>query len=131
MSYLDNLENTLKNLESRNERDPLTNERREADRAGALAAAPWADRLKSGAFTTNLMDAAAVIGHKLRAKVYMAWLGNTLRFELRQSKLELRPTAEGVLAVFMEGDIEIKSRKVDLESNPDALIEEWIGQSAS
>ncbi|HJY06545.1 MAG TPA: hypothetical protein VJ323_09515 [Bryobacteraceae bacterium] len=131
MSYLDNLENTLKNLESRNERDPLTNERREADRAGALAAAPWADRLKSGAFTTNLMDAAAVIGHKLRAKVYMAWLGNTLRFELRQSKLELRPTAEGVLAVFMEGNIEIKSRKVDLESNPDALIEEWIGQSAS
>jgi hypothetical protein len=131
MSYLDNLENTLKNLESRNEPDPLTNERREADRAGALAAAPWADRLKSGAFTTNLMDAAAVIGHKLRAKVYMAWLGNTLRFELRQSKLELRPTAEGVLAVFMEGNIEIKSRKVDLESNPDALIEEWIGQSAS
>jgi len=131
MSYLDNLENTLKNLESRNEPDPLTNERREADRAGALAAAPWVDRLKSGAFTTNLMDAAAVIGHKLRAKVYMAWLGNTLRFELRQSKLELRPTAEGVLAVFMEGNIEIKSRKVDLESNPDALIEEWIGQSAS
>ena len=131
MSYLDNLENTLKNLESRNEPDPLTNERREAERAGALAAAPWADRLKSGAFTTNLMDAAAVIGHKLRAKVYMAWLGNTLRFELRQSKLELRPTAEGVLAVFMEGNIEIKSRKVDLESNPDALIEEWIGQSAS
>ena len=131
MSYLDNLENTLKNLESRNERDPLTNERREADRAGALAAAPWADRLKSGAFTTNLMDAAAVIGHKLRAKVYMAWLGNTLRFELRQSKLELRPTAEGVLAVFMEGNNEIKSHKVDLEGNPDTLIEEWIGQSAS
>jgi len=131
MSYLDNLENTLKNLESRNEPDPLTNERREADRAGALAAAPWADRLKSGAFTTNLMDAAAVIGHKLRAKVYMAWLGNTLRFELRQSKLELRPTAEGVLAVFMEGNNEIKSHKVDLEGNPDTLIEEWIGQGVS
>jgi len=131
MSYLDNLENTLKNLESRNEPDPLTNERREAERAGALAAAPWADRLKSGAFTTNLMDAAAVIGHKLRAKVYMAWLGNTLRFELRQSKLELRPTAEGVLAVFMEGNNEIKSHKVDLEGNPDTLIEEWIGQGLS
>lgn len=131
MSYLDNLENTLKNLESRNEPDPLTNERREAERANALAAAPWADRLKSGAFTTNLMDAAAVMGHKLRAKVYMAWLGNTLRFELRQSKLELRPTAEGVLAVFMEGNNEIKSSKVDLKGNPDALIEEWIGQGAS
>jgi hypothetical protein len=130
MSYLDNLENTLKSLESRDERDPLIDERRETERAGALAAAPWADRLKSSAFTRNLMEAAAMLGHKLRAKIYMAWLGSALRFDLRQRRLELRPTAEGVVAVFMEGNNEIKSRKVDLESSPDALLEEWVGQIA-
>lgn len=76
------------------------------------------------------MDAAAMLGHKLRAKIYMAWLGSALRFDLRQRRLELRPTAEGVVAVFMEGNNEIKSRKVDLESSPDALLEEWVGQIA-
>lgn len=130
MSYSDNLENTLTSLESRDERDPLINERRETERVGALAAAPWADRLKNSEFTRNLMDAAAVMGHKLRAKIYMAWLGSSLRFELRQRRLELRPTAEGIVAVFMEGNNEIRSREVDLDSSPDALLDEWVGQIA-
>jgi hypothetical protein len=130
MSYLDNLENTLKSLESRDERDPLIEERRKSERDGALAAAPWADRLKNSEFTRNLMDAAAVMGHKLRAKIYMAWLGSSLRFELRQRRLELRPTAEGIVAVFMEGNNAITSREVDLDSSPDALLDEWVGQIA-
>lgn len=130
MSYLDNLENTLKSLESRDERDPLIEERRKSERDGALAAAPWADRLKNSEFTRNLMDAAAVMGHKLRTKIYMAWLGSSLRFELRQRRLELRPTAEGIVAVFMEGNNAITSREVDLDSSPDALLDEWVGQIA-
>jgi hypothetical protein len=130
MSYLDNLENTLKSLESRDERDPLIDERRKSERDGALAAAPWADRLKNSEFTRNLMDAAAVMGHKLRTKIYMAWLGSSLRFELRQRRLELRPTAEGIVAVFMEGNNAITSREVDLDSSPDALLDEWVGQIA-
>jgi hypothetical protein len=117
-------------LESKDERSPLTHERREAERADALAAAPWADRLKDSAFTRDLMDASAVLGHKLRSKIYMAWLGSTLRFDLRQHLLELRPTSEGIVAVFMEGNNEIKSRKIDLESSPEALLEEWVGQAA-
>lgn len=132
MSYLDNLENTLKSMESRDEHDPLVNQRRrEAERADALAAAPWADRLRNSTFTSNLMDAAAIMGHKLRAKIYMAWLGNTLRFELRQRKLELRPTPDGVVSVFMEGNNELKSRRVDLDGSPDALLNEWVGETAS
>ena len=47
MSFLDNLENSLKSLESREERDPGERKRRESDRARALAAGPWADRLKT------------------------------------------------------------------------------------
>ena len=130
MSYLDNLENTLKSLESRDERDPLIDERRKSERDGALAAAPWADRLKNSEFTRNLMDAAALMGHKLRAKIYMAWLGSSLRFELKQRRLELRPTSEGIVAVFMEGNNAITSREVDLDSSPDALLDEWVGQIA-
>ena len=56
--------------------------------------------------------------------------GSSLRFELRQRRLELRPTAEGIVAVFMEGNNAITSREVDLDSSPDALLDEWVGQIA-
>ena len=46
MSFLDNLENNLKALESRDEGGLDESRRRERDRGAPLAAAPWAERLK-------------------------------------------------------------------------------------
>lgn len=126
MGFLDNLEDNLKSLERQEERDTSAHERRQAERADALAIAPWAEKLKTSAFTKDLMNKAAEAGHRIRTKVYMTWLGTTLRFEARGKKLELRPGADGVRAVFLEGLDEIKSRPVDLSSNPAELVREWL-----
>ena len=59
MSFLDNLENDLKALENREERDPEKIKReqaqREADRAAALLRAPHAEALKTSPFTSDLL----------------------------------------------------------------------------
>ena len=70
MSFSDSLENDLKNLESRDERDPAEAGRaqleRNSQRANALASAPHAEKLKSGKFTAGLLSSATRIGHGLR-----------------------------------------------------------------
>jgi|SRR5690242_4896000 len=127
MGFLDNLENDLKNLERQDERDTSAHERRQAERAEALAVAPWAEKLKTSPYTNDLMNKAAEAGHHIRTKVYMTWLGTTLRLEARGEKLELRPTADGIRAVFLKGMDETKSRAVDLSGDAGELVREWLG----
>ena len=128
MSFLDNLENNLKALESREERGSTEPPgRREAERQRALAAAPYAERLRSGPYTAGLLGAAARAGHARRTKVHLAWLDTTLRLEARDRKLELRPTPAGVVAVFLEEDREVRTLPVDLDGDPEALVREWLG----
>src|SRR5208337_986981 len=105
MSFLDNLENNLKSLESQEEgKDAAERLQRARDsaRASAQAAAPWAEELKKGPFTAELLKQAARIGFSMRTKVHVAWLGTTLRLEARERRLELRPTANGVVAAYLE-----------------------------
>src|SRR5258708_27615797 len=106
VSFLDNLENNLKALESRSERDPEALAReaaaREAARSAALQIAPHAEALRNGSFKDGLLTACGSIGHRKRILVRPAWVGSTLRLEAGARRLELRPTAEGVLAVFFE-----------------------------
>jgi hypothetical protein len=127
MGFLDNLENSLKSLESQEERDPARHERREQDRALTLAAAPWAEKLRDSEYTKKLFDEAAVEGHRLRTKIYMAWLDNTLRLEAKGRKLELRPTPEGILAAYIEPDGETIVEPLDLQTEPQALLKRWLG----
>lgn len=126
MSFLDSLENNLKALESREERDPREGERRQEERQRALAEAPWAEKLKGSAFTETLLLKATQAGHRLRAKVYIAWLGNTLRLEMKERKLDLRPTAGGVVAVFSTNGVEEPPQPVHLDADPGALLDAWL-----
>lgn len=132
MSFLDNLENSLKSLEGTGERaggeDRVRS--REAERSAALAAAPHAERLKSGPFTSRLLERAAVAGHSARTKIYVSWLGTTLRLEARGRRLELRPTAEGVVAVVLEGVAEVSTQPVDLDGSPDQLVHDLLERAA-
>src|SRR3954468_735070 len=64
MSFLDNLENSLKNLESREERDPNAAHRRSEERARTMAVAPWAAQLKNSQFTKVLLEKAAQTGYR-------------------------------------------------------------------
>ena len=127
MGFLDNIENSLKSLEEREERDPAEYERREQKRNFTLAAAPWAAKLKAAPFTQALFEHATVAGHRLRTKVYMSWFEDTLALQARDRKLELRPTPDGIIAAFIEADREEHIQPLDLESDPAALIKQWLG----
>src|SRR5215471_17668351 len=117
MSFLDNLENNLKSLETAEQnRDEAErrNRARESDRAEALAAAPYAEELKKGPFGAELLKQAARIGFSMRTKVHVAWLGTTLRMEARDRRLEFRPTAKGVVAAYLEDGQEKRIDPVNL-----------------
>lgn len=130
MSFLDNLENNLKALESRTERDPEALAReaasREATRSMALKIAPHAEALRNGPFKDGLLSACRDIGHRRRILVRPVWMDSTLRLEAGAKKLELRPTPHGVLAVFFDEGRELDSAPVDLSSDPVQLAEKWL-----
>src|ERR1700683_3173989 len=104
MSFLDNLENNLKALERQDEKDPEKlkheHERREAERTAALLRAPHAETLKNSQFTMDLLAQCRSIGHGQRVLVQFPWLGETLRLDAKTKRMELVPTAEGIVAVF-------------------------------
>lgn len=127
MGFLDNLESNLKNLESQEERGSANSNRREADRVLALGVAPWAEKLRSGLFTQRLLEEAALKGHELRAKIYVAWLDQNLRLELRGNCVEMRPTPNGIVAHYFKPDgIEIRAEKLDLSGVPGKFLDAWI-----
>jgi hypothetical protein len=130
MSFLDNLENNLKAMESREEKDParVQEERatREAEKQAALRAAPFAEALKKGPFVDGLLTTCRVVGHQRRVMVRPTWIGTTLRLDAGERRLELRPTAEGVRAVFLQGAVEQSSELVDLSADAGPLVERWL-----
>ena len=133
MSFLDNLENDLKALESRTERDPAEIARqaaaKEAMRRAALEAAPHAEALRKGGFADGLLTACRAVGHRKRILVRPTWVDSTLRLEAGAKKLELRPTPQGVLAVFFADGREQESTPIDLTSDPAKLAEHWLQAS--
>jgi hypothetical protein len=127
MGFLDNLETSLKNLETRDERDGNEHQRMQSDRARNLAIAPWSERLKSSPYTNDLFNKAVAAGHRRRTKVYLARIDNTVRLEAKERRLELKPTPDGIVAEYVEPNGELKTEAVDLADDPQALIEKWLG----
>jgi hypothetical protein len=126
MSFLDNLENNLKAMEGRDEGGLDESRRRDRERERAIAAAPWAERLKKEPFAASLMQQAALAGRQRRIKVNLMWIGTTLRLEGRGHRLELRPEPKGVVAVFLHGTEEVRQEPVDLSGDPQKLTGEWM-----
>jgi hypothetical protein len=129
MSFLDNLENSLKSLESSEEAAESRlreQDRRQSERSRALATAPWAEKLKHAPFTALLLKQATAAGFKMRAKVYISWIGSNLRLEARGHKLELQPTGEGILALFSGEGIEPHTQPVNLEGDPEPLVQQFL-----
>ena len=131
MSFLDNLENNLKALESREERDPekvkREQERREADRTSALLRAPHVEALRTSPFTSELLTQCRTIGHGQRVLVQFTWLGENLRLEAKAKRMELSPTAEGITAVFSLDGQETGRQAVDPKvDDPSALARLWL-----
>jgi hypothetical protein len=129
MSFLDNLENNLKSLESSQEgADEAQRQQRNRNqqRASAQAVAPFAEELKKGAYTAELLRQTTRVGHEMRVKVHVAWLGSTLRLEARDRRMELRPTPDGIMTVYLEGNQETRQEKLDTAGDPAALLRSWL-----
>ena len=131
MSYLDNLENNLKSLESQDEKDPeklkRDQERRDASREAALRRAPHAEALRHSTFTSELMRECRTIGHQQRALVRFTWIGETLRLEAQTKRMDLIPTTEGVAAVFSEGGAETGRTAANPQTDDGAaLARRWL-----
>jgi hypothetical protein len=126
MSFLDNLENNLKALESREQGGLDESNKRDSEKKRAQAEAPWADRLKKDPWTASLMQRATRAGFERRTKVHLIWVGTTLRMEARGQRLELRPGADGVAAVYLKGAETVKQERIDLTGDPAKLIAGWM-----
>jgi hypothetical protein len=131
MSYLDNLENNLKALESLEEKDPekvkREKERREADRNAALARAPHVEALKNSAFTSDLLTECRMVGRGQRVLVQFTWIGENLRLDAKGKRLELVPTPEGIVGVFSVDGMETGRAAVNPQADdPAALAKKWL-----
>jgi hypothetical protein len=131
MGFLDNLENNLKALENQEERDPekvkRDRERRETDRSAALLRAPHVDALKNSAFTTELLTECRTIGHGQRVLVQFTWIGENLRLDAKTKRMELMPTADGIVAVLSADGAETERVAIDPEADDAAaLARRWL-----
>ncbi|MDX2150674.1 MAG: hypothetical protein SFV54_08060 [Bryobacteraceae bacterium] len=131
MGFLDNLESNLNAMERAEERSPeeakRAAERREAERAEALKVGPWAEALKKSAFTEKLLVASRAVGFASRILVQFTWIDSTLRLDAKEKRLELRPTADGVKAVYFVNGAEERCEMVDLGGDAEALARGWLG----
>lgn len=134
MGFLDNLENNLKAEEARLARDPAQGRRSQkqadAERARAKAVQPLSEELRNGKFTGELLSEITRLSHGLRTKVYISWIGSTLRLEAREHRLELVPTPDGVIANELVNATTVSSAAVDLKNKkgPKALAESWLAK---
>jgi hypothetical protein len=126
MSFLDNLENNLKALESLEQGGIEDQRGRDAAKSRARAAAPWAEKLKRDPWTQALMQLSTKAGFQRRIKVNLIWIDTTLRLEALGHRLEFRPQPDGIRAVFLQGQQEVNVQMVDLAVKPDQLIAEWM-----
>jgi hypothetical protein len=129
MSFLDNLESNLKSLETSQERNVDVQrdaKHRASQKAIALAAAPYAEALKNGTFTHDFLAHATRIGFSQRTKVQPTWIGNILRLQAKERRVEFRPTPEGVRAVFFEQEEEKGSELIDLAGSAEELAKRWL-----
>ena len=134
MGFLDNLENSLEALESGEERRGEDRAQelaaRELERQATLQSAPYAAALRSSAFIEGLLTACRTLGHGLRVFVQFTWIGDTLRLDAKSKRLELQPTADGNMAVFLENGEEVQRVPLDLSGDPHELAERWLKPAA-
>lgn len=131
MGFLDNLESDLKSLESANEREDASGSknRRDADRAARIALQPSVERLRKSAFTDHLLRAAQQESFRIRARINVVWVGDVLRLDLPNKRLELRPVPGGVQAIATFNGVPVEPALVDFSGDAMQLLQGWLSKT--
>ena len=89
--------------------------------------APHVEALKTSPFTSELLTQCRAIGHGQRVLVQFTWLGETLRLDAKEKRMELAPTVEGITAVFYSNGEETGCAAVDPKvDDAAALARRWL-----
>ena len=62
----------------------------------------------------------------MRILVQFDWVGEVLRLDAKQKRLELRPTSTGIEAVYMLDGQEQSRGPLDLTANAEAFARNWL-----
>jgi hypothetical protein len=85
------------------------------------------EALKNSPFTSELLTQCRAIGRGQRVLVQFTWLGETLRLDAKEKRLELAPTAEGITAVISLNGEEVGRAIVDPQVDDAAAIaRRWL-----
>jgi hypothetical protein len=123
MSFLDNLENTLKNMERGSELEEQEDVRKVASER---ASAPYAHALRRSDWTQRLLTECVTIGHGQRTRINMAWIEDVLRLDARERRMELCPTPQGIQVIMQRDGVETHREMADLSGDPAALVARWL-----
>jgi hypothetical protein len=89
------------------------------------------DALKNSAFTSALLTECRAVGHGQRVLVKFTWIGEKLRLDAQSKRLELTPTAEGIVAVSSIDGVEVGRSPVDPQADDAAaLARHWLTPAA-
>ena len=62
----------------------------------------------------------------MRILVQFTWLGETLRLDAKEKRLELHPTIKGVEAIYSVDGEEKRREPVNLKGNAEKLAKNWL-----
>jgi len=85
------------------------------------------EALRDSAFTSELLGQCRVVGREAKVLVQFTWIGENLRLDAKEKRMELVPTADGIIAVVSENGVESDQWKVDPEKDEAAaLARRWL-----
>ena len=93
----------------------------------ALSAGAPCRRPEELAVHVGVADAVPRHRHQQRVLVQFTWLGETLRLDAKEKRLQVAPTAEGISAVFsLNGEVTARETVNPQTDDAAALAKRWL-----
>jgi hypothetical protein len=92
-----------------------------------LLRAPFVEALKSSPFTDTRLTECRAGGREQRVLVQFLWIGENLRLNAKNKRMELMPSPEGIIAVQSVDGLETGRTTIDPQKDdPAALARNWL-----
>ncbi len=75
----------------------------------------------------NCWGQCRLVGREHKLLVQFAWIEDNLRLDAKEKRMELVPTAEGIVAVLSQDGAEVSRESVNPETdNAEKLVRRWL-----